>query len=131
MDESGTHDGSPVVDVGAYFGRPRQWDTFVRRWNAAKRPIKVYHATDAQNLRKEFKEWQKVDVEKLAARLLPIIPSSGVAGIVIGIQMADFSEAIKPYPHLKAMFGTPYIACFQWTIQRILEIQRVAGNRDR
>jgi hypothetical protein len=131
MDESGIHDGSPVVTVGAYFGRPKQWETFNKRWTAKKRPIHVYHATDAQNLKGEFKGWDAAERDKLVAGLLPIIPASGVAGIVIGIQMNDFLAAMKSHPDLRKMFGTPYTACFQWTVQRVLEIQRKVKNRER
>jgi hypothetical protein len=131
MDESGVHDGSPVVTVGAYFGRPKQWETFTKRWNAKKRPIKVYHATDAQNLRGEFKGWDNADRDKLVAGLLPVIPASGIAGIVIGIQMDQFSAEMKIHPDLRKMFGSPYTACFQWTVQRTLELQRGVKNRER
>ena len=131
MDESGVHDGSPVVTVGAYFGRPKQWEAFTRRWNAKKRPIEVYHATDAQNLRGEFKGWATTDRDRLVAGLLPIIAASGVAGIVIGIQMIEFDAAMNSHPDLRKMFGTPYTACFQWTVQRVLGIQRKVKNRER
>jgi hypothetical protein len=40
MDESGVHDGSPVIAVAAYVARPRQWQDWTKRWNVAKRPIK-------------------------------------------------------------------------------------------
>jgi hypothetical protein len=41
MDESGTHDRSPVVIVAAYVARPRAWREWTKRWNGTKRPIKV------------------------------------------------------------------------------------------
>ena len=41
MDESGTHDGSPVVTVGAYMARPKEWAGWTTKWNIAKKP-KIY-----------------------------------------------------------------------------------------
>jgi hypothetical protein len=56
MDESGVHDNSPVLTVAAYLGRPLVWQKWTRRWNVTKRPIKVFRATDAANLRGEFQD---------------------------------------------------------------------------
>src|SRR2546423_288143 len=54
MDESGLHHGSPVVTVGGYYGRPKAWKAFTREWNAAKRPIEIFHSADCANLKGEF-----------------------------------------------------------------------------
>jgi hypothetical protein len=34
MDESGIHDGSPVVTVAMYVAQQPDWRAFVRDWNA-------------------------------------------------------------------------------------------------
>src|SRR5258707_115577 len=73
IDESGIHDGSPVLTVGAYLARPKDWRDWTKKWNIAKRPINVYHAADAANLRGEFEGWDNTGVAQLAAKLLPII----------------------------------------------------------
>ena len=49
MDESGVHDGSPVIAVAAYVARPRQWQDWTKRWNVAKRPINVMHAVESRS----------------------------------------------------------------------------------
>lgn len=131
MDEAGTDVGSSVLTVGAYLARPKEWRAFKPRWNAAKSPLKVYHASDAQNLRGEFKGWDKTARDKLVARLLPIIPAHEIAGICIGIHMDAFNEAIAPHPDLKKLFGRPYTACFHWVVQRTLQYQHEAGNKAR
>ena len=64
MDESGIHDNSPVVTVGTYFGRPSQWKLFTKEWNKRKRPIKVFHAADCQNLKGEFEGWDETERDK-------------------------------------------------------------------
>ena len=44
MDESGIHDGAPVVTVAGYISRPKHWRAWTKDWNKAKRPIKIFHA---------------------------------------------------------------------------------------
>jgi hypothetical protein len=73
MDESGTHDHSPVLTVGAYFARPREWQAWTKRWNVAKRPIKIFHSVDCQNLHGEFEGWSPEERDRLVANLLPVI----------------------------------------------------------
>lgn len=131
MDESGTHDGSPVITVASYIGRPGQWRSFTKEWNAKKRPIKIYHAVDAQNLENEFKGWSASERDALVARLLPVIPRQKLAGVVVGIRLNDFNEAMKPHPDLKKLFGTPYTACFHWVVQRIMELMEKTNNNER
>lgn len=138
MDESGTHGGSaksppsPFVAVGAYLAQPKAWRTFTKEWNAAKRPdgIKVYHAVDCANQRREFKGWTKDQSDAFAAKMLPIIAKHAGWGIVVGVEMAPFKDAMEAHPHLKGLFGTPYEACFQWVVQIILEKVEELGSRE-
>ena len=57
MDESGTHEGSPVVTVGAYIAKPSKWQAWQKEWNRLKKPIRVVHAADCANQGGEFKGW--------------------------------------------------------------------------
>jgi hypothetical protein len=122
MDESGTHDNSPVVVVGAYVGKPSMWRDWTKEWNRTKKPINVFHAVDCANLVGEFKGWDKARRDAYCARLLPVIPRHNILGIAVGIQMDAFRREIAPYPELREMFGTPYTACFQWVIETLLEM---------
>jgi len=130
MDESGIHDDSPVVVVAAYAGRPNVWRDWTKKWNQAKKPIKVYHATDAQNLRGEFKDWTKEQVGTLAAKLLPIIKESQIAAVSISLDLAAFNQAMKGKEHLKRLFGEPYAACFHWAVQVILNTALVIAAQN-
>ena len=94
MDESGIHDNSPVLTVAAYVARPKDWRVWTKKWNAAKRPIKVFHAVDCANLRGEFKGWNVADRDVLVAKILPVIANGGLEGVVIGIHMDEFRKAV-------------------------------------
>lgn len=131
MDESGIHEGSPIVTVGAYIAKPKQWKSFTTEWNAKKKPIDIFHATDCAALRGEFKGWNEPDRDNLVAKILPVIPKHIPAGILVGIDMRVFEDAMKPYPQLKEMFPTAYGGCFQWAIQIFLDIVEKAGSNER
>jgi hypothetical protein len=130
IDESGVHDGSPVLTVAAYLSRPQQWQAWTKRWNAAKRPIKVFHATDCANLRGEFKGWEPTARDALVAKLLPIIAEADFPGVVVGIQMHEFERMLRDRPDLRQLFGTPYAACFQWVVQIIMNFAFGANNTE-
>lgn len=131
MDESGVHDGSPVLTVAAYLGRPRHWQEWTKLWNVAKRPVKVFHAVDCQNLTGEFKGWEPAARDDLVKRCLPVIAESDIPGVVVGMQMREFEKALETRPDLRSLFGSPYAACFQWIVQIIMNFALGANNRER
>jgi len=131
MDESGIHDGAPVVAVAGYISRPKHWRAWTKEWNKAKKPIKVFHATDCANFQGEFVGWDKDRRDAFVANLLPILPAHELAGIVIGIDMNTFTREVGKHPDLKRMFGEPYTACFQWAISIIMDIASQHGKGER
>jgi hypothetical protein len=122
MDESGVHDDSPVLTVGAYVAHPRQWQDWTKRWNVAKRPIKVFHAVDCANFTGEFNGWTAEERDPLVIRLLDVLRNSDIPGVVIGLHMDELRKAMAGRDDLLAIFGTPYAACFHWVIQTIMNI---------
>lgn len=122
MDESGVHDGSPVVTVGAYFAKPSIWQRWTKDWNRQKRPINVFHANHCANLRGEFSGWEETHRDEFVAKLLPIIAEHRMAGLSVGVHLHEFEKAIATEPLIREMFGTPYTACFQWAVQIVLTV---------
>jgi len=119
MDESGSHDGSPVIVVAACYAKASAWRQFCQKWNFRKRPINVLHAVDVQNLSGEFKGWKSSDRDQLVKRLLPTFPECDIHGVVIGIDMNALRAALKGKPELMPLFGTPYSACFHWVVAEL------------
>lgn len=130
IDESGIHEGSPVVTVAAYMARPKQWQAFTSAWRRAIKPIKIYHATDAANCRGEFEGWTPQQVAGLAKRALPIIPEHTEMAVAVGIQMEDYRAALQGKPDLKRLLGEPYGACLQWVLTILLRAKAEYGNRE-
>jgi hypothetical protein len=67
----------------------------------------------------------------LVKRLLPVIPHHGLLGIAIGINLDAFRREMDPHPELKEMFGNPYTACFQWTVQTLINMLDEYGDGQR
>jgi hypothetical protein len=120
MDESGVHDGSPVVTVAMYAAQQHDWHAFAHDWNAAKHPIKVVHAVDCANRTGEFTGWDRARRNAFAANLLPVLAGHNMIGVAVGIHLGAFEKAMAAHPELREMVSTPYSACFQWTVQTFL-----------
>jgi hypothetical protein len=131
MDESGTHDNSPVVVVGLYVGKPKVWVEWTKDWNRNKKPIKVYHAVDCHNRDREFKGWERPKRDAFVAKMLPVLGRHPIVGIVVGIHMVAFRAAMESHPELREMFGTPYTACFQWAVQTLISMLEEKGDNQR
>lgn len=131
VDESGTHDGSPALIVAAYVGRPADWRKFTKSWNFQKKPIGVFHAVDCANLRNEFDGWDVHRRNIYVSKLLPVIARSNIRGIVQGIVMKDFNEAMKENKRLAEIFGNPYQVCFLWALQFILSSAFLAQTEEK
>ena len=90
IDESGVRAGAEVLTVAAYAGRPKVWRTWTEDWRRSKRPIRIYHAADAANLRGEFSGWTAATRDELVSKLLPIIAEARVAGAVMALHLLEW-----------------------------------------
>jgi hypothetical protein len=131
MDESEVDENTPVITVAAYVARPKLWRDWTERWNVAKRPIKVFHAADCANSHGEFEGWMAERRDPFVTRLLDVMEASDIPGVVIGLHKIEFLEAIQGREDLRAIFGTPYTACFHWVTQTIINIANELGSLDR
>ena len=53
--------------------------------------------------------------------MLAVMPRHSIAGIAIGIDLRELRLLFADNPDLERLFGTPYLACFQWAIQTFLD----------
>lgn len=136
IDESGTHDGSPVVSVGAYAGRLETWPSFIEDWNRAKAPIGVFHSADCAALKGEFEGWTPADRDALVARLLAVLPRYELYGIAMGINLRDLKAELEAAPDLAGapeaatFFRAPYELSLQWVLHDIIERTEAVGILD-
>ena len=57
MDESGIHDSSPAVTIGATWATPEVWGQWGTDWCLKKAPVKVFRSSDCHNREGEFENW--------------------------------------------------------------------------
>lgn len=131
LDESGTHDGSPVITVAGYVARRHGWNRFTQKWRRTLSPIKVFHSSECNGFHGEWKGWTKEDRDEKVKQLLPLLPSIEGVGLAIGIVQRDLEEALTARPHLLAYWPSSYEACCQWWISTMLQRMQERGNRDR
>jgi hypothetical protein len=63
--------------------------------------------------------------------VLPVIPAHPIPGVIIGVHLTELERAFRDHAEPVEMFGTPYTACFQWTISIIVEIATERGRGQR
>lgn len=121
VDESGIHDGSPVIAVAAYIARPLKWQKFTSEWRRVIRPagIDVFHATDCNALQGAFKGWDREERDKLVARLMPIVPRYAF-GYAVVVKLSEVEAMLETRPELRKYHRDPYQACFQWVLHTVL-----------
>jgi uncharacterized protein DUF3800 len=68
FDDSGTHEGSPVVAMGGLLGTDRAWDVFVDRWTELlksplpdKPPLRQFHTAPCRNGAGEFASYSQAE----------------------------------------------------------------------
>ena len=132
MDESGVHGkASPIVTVAGYMAKPRTWETFTRRWNAAKRPIEVFHSSDCNGFKNEFEGWKREDRDALVIRLLTVLRERPMMGFVTGLDLKAYEEAMTDNPDLRELLPDPYGTCFHWTVATMMDLFEKQQNNER
>ncbi len=103
MDESGTHDGSPVMCVAGYVWRKPQVSRFQKQWAAtlAKANIgkptraRYFHMKDASRPPGgEFKWWDYDDVDLLQRELIHQISKRTLVGHAVAFNEAEYNEIL-------------------------------------
>ena len=131
IDESGTHDGSPVTTVAVILSKPTRWINWTSAWNVAKSPINVFHATDCANLKGEFDGWEKSDQIKYVSNLLPVIGRFAFAGHVVGIDNRDVKRLRGEFAKVNEHIRLPYLTCLQLALHRTLDYLNETGESHR
>lgn len=130
LDESGTHDGSPVITVAGYVARPKAWREFVPRWNRTLKPIAVFHSSECNGFHGEWNGWAREARDAKVKQLLSLLPSINGVGLAVGIVQRDLKEALNVRPHLQPYWPSSYEACCQWWISIMLQRMQERGNRE-
>jgi hypothetical protein len=75
LDESGTHETSPISIMAGYLGTAEQWRAFESDWTALLQAAGLHHvhAIDLFKRTKQFREWPAARVNTFAMQLDGVI----------------------------------------------------------
>lgn len=116
FDESGTHDGSPVVCMGGYIFDAEKaksltvgWQKMLEDFGSAGTQLPYFHMTDITKVDKlgmgigMYKHLTREECNNCAMEAIRLIKKHATWGVMISLDLADF--AVMPH---KESFPTPY-----------------------
>lgn len=107
FDESGTHEGSPVMCVAGYLFKTEQVIHLDREWLEAldQFGLTCFHAADCAHGVREFEKLNAQQRKELTIKLIGIIKRRMEVGIAVSISETDFGK----HPANQFERGGPYI----------------------
>jgi len=116
LDESGTHDESPIITMGGMMAEARQWSRFQEDFNKAKRQhgFKVYHTKKVKSRTGEFAGWSNQQMEAFLGTMQSLIAFGLTEGVSINLSKEQYRESYKGdgKPN-KAVLDSAYGLCFR------------------
>lgn len=116
LDESGTHDQSPISVMAGYLGTATQWERFGADWTVLLRKAGIahIHAVELFKRTKQFKGWKAEDVNALAVSLDRVIATHLQVGWAVVVRDDDFKSIYRAGPHPRRLpKDTKYGVCFR------------------
>src|SRR5262249_1516457 len=94
LDESGTHETSPISVMAGYLGTADQWRAFDADWTVQVQTagLRHVHAVDLFKRKKQFKEWPAERVNALAVQLDGVIARHLQLGFSVIIRDNDYRK---------------------------------------
>lgn len=101
LDDSGTHNHSPVVVVGGLIGTEAHWSTLDAAWREklrcpliGKPRLASFSLFDCHNAVNEFQSYSRPESDLLTAEFRAIIKAAGVIGYGSGMDKTAFDELV-------------------------------------
>jgi Protein of unknown function (DUF3800) len=116
IDESGTHDSSPIMTMGGCLGTSNQWAGFEADWNhlLSSEGVTCVHAVDLFKRTKQFKGWSADAVKRFAISLDSTIAKHLQLGFSVVIRADDYRSVYKTADRPKKIpLDTKYGCCFR------------------
>jgi hypothetical protein len=116
FDESGTHDGSPVLCLAGYIVERDQSTRMAEEWNAAlnwselPRPLEYFRMSECAHGHGQFEGVSMEHGIELEKRMIAIIKARTIRGVAVTVSETEFNQII---PQDRALVGSPYSFCAQ------------------
>ena len=109
FDESGTHDGSPVLCVGGIIIESTAAKELDRLWveMLGRYGIEAFHMTDCASGLDEFKPLWKTKCIDIATEAIGLARDYITDGLMVSVVPTDFERYAAPHP----LVGTAYTCC--------------------
>ena len=116
LDESGTHEGSPVTVMAGILANARQWETFESEFRRIKsrHGFRVFHTKKFKKKEGDFRGWSTRRCLALMSDLAPITASAFTEGLSVTLHNADYEAEFRSGEKPRKMrIDSPYGFCFR------------------
>lgn len=129
FDDSGTHDKSPVVTLGAVLGTDVQWDAFADAWKTrlssplpGKPPLRAFHLSACRGAWDEFRDYSEADRNRITYLFRKIILDMSLVTVAAAVDKVAWGELVTD--ELMDGKADPLEFCFVKTVDTIIHIVR-------
>jgi hypothetical protein len=116
LDESGTHNSSPISVMAGYVGTATQWARFETDWTARVRSagVRFIHGVELSKRTEQFKGWTPDAVNALMRSLDSVIATHLQLGFSVIVRDDDYKSIYGAGPHPRRVpKDTKYGVCFR------------------
>ncbi len=129
FDDSGTHDGSPVVAMGGLLGTDKQWDFFAERWEAilkdplpGRPSLSQFHLSPCRNGAGEFVGYSQAERDHLTYRFRRVILDCQLITVAFVVDKGAWDELVTG--EVAEQLESPLSFCFYKCVESVSNIIR-------
>lgn len=118
LDESGTHQGSPVVVVGCYVSTAEQWTRFDTEWATLlkERNLPFFHMTDFVARQGPYTGWSEAERERFIRVAITTIVLRTQYRLAVGLPLEELART-EHFQHLGHPYTLGVIECVKYVGQ--------------
>jgi hypothetical protein len=116
LDESGTHDGSPVTVMGGMLANARQWEAFEKGFSKLKavHGFQIFHTKKFKKKDGDFRGWTTDQCFALMNDLAPMTAAAFTEGVTVALDNAAYEAEYRLGDKPKRLrLDSKYGLCFR------------------
>jgi hypothetical protein len=129
FDDSGTHDGSPVVAMGGLLGTAEHWGAFAEQWAAilkeplpGRPPLTQFHLSHCRNGTAEFAGFSQAERDHLTFRFRRVILDNELITVASVVDKGAWDELVTG--EVAEQLESPLSYCFYKCVESVSNIIR-------
>jgi hypothetical protein len=133
IDESGTHDGSPVMVLAGQVAKLGQWVDFDARWRRLlkREGVEYFHAKEFRSRSGPFAGWSPERSERFLRRAEKIISKFTFCGFTTVLDPRDYQQVYRAAKKPKRFKNdSKYGLCFRLVLLELPRLIQRSLNRD-